>query len=163
LYLGEYDKFLESLPKSEDQPLIVFYRGFGKYYKRNWDAAAKEFDAAFNLDHALFHAQIGRALSCAIRNQRSQGLAILNDVETRIEQRAVGDPEAWYKIAQAFAVLGDSSSSLRVLKHSIDGGFFPYPYFAADPLLDSVRKQAEFAPLLDAARTRHESFAKSFF
>jgi hypothetical protein len=30
LYLGQYDRFLESLPKTNDVPLIVFYRGFGE-------------------------------------------------------------------------------------------------------------------------------------
>jgi TolB-like protein len=36
LYLGQYDKFLESLPKTDDAALIVFYRGFGEYYKKTW-------------------------------------------------------------------------------------------------------------------------------
>ena len=31
LYLGEYDKFLQSLPVN-DSPYILFYRGFAEYY-----------------------------------------------------------------------------------------------------------------------------------
>src|SRR5262249_1960856 len=79
LYLDQYQKFLDSLPKSEDQALVIFYRGFGEYYKKEWSAAAKDFDSAFNLDHALFQAQIGKAFSCAIHNQPTQGLAILRN------------------------------------------------------------------------------------
>jgi DNA-binding winged helix-turn-helix (wHTH) protein/TolB-like protein len=163
LYLNQYDKFLESLPRSDDQPLIVFYRGFGEYYEKNWDAAANDFDRAYDLDPALLQAQIGKALAFAVRRRESQGLAILRNVEVRITQRAVGDPEASYKIAQAYTAMGDASSALRVLKRSIDGGFFPSPYFNTDPLLDPLRKEPEFARLLDAAGERHAAFVKSFF
>jgi len=163
LYMGQYDRFIESLPKSDDQPLIVFYRGLGEYYKRNWESAAGHFDHAYELDHTLFQAQIGKSLSFAIHHQPAAGLEILRNVEARITQRAVGDPEAIYKLAQAFAVLGDSGSSLRVLKLSIERGFFAYPYFASDPLLNPLRQKAGFDQLLAAARDRHSAFEKSFF
>jgi DNA-binding winged helix-turn-helix (wHTH) protein/TolB-like protein len=163
LYMGQYDNFIGSLPKSDDQPLIVFYRGFGEYYKRNWEAAASHFDHAYELDHNHLQAQIGKALSFAVHRQQPAGLAILRELEARITQRAVGDPEAIYKIAQAYAVLGDSSSSLRVLKLSVERGFFAYPYFAGDPLLDPLRQKAEFDGILAAARERHSTFEKAFF
>ena len=35
MYFGEYDKFLASLP-ANDSPLLVFYHGFGSYYKHNY-------------------------------------------------------------------------------------------------------------------------------
>jgi DNA-binding winged helix-turn-helix (wHTH) protein/TolB-like protein len=163
LYLGQYDRFLESLPKTNDLALIAFYRGFGEYYQKNWDEAAKHFDHAWELDHSLFHALIGKALSLGIRHQASEGLAILRQVETKINQRGVGDPEASYKIAQAYAVLGDKAAALRVLRHSIDSGFFSYPYFLTDPLLDNLRNEPEFIRLVNAARQRHQAFVTAFF
>jgi TolB-like protein/lipoprotein NlpI len=163
LYMGQYDKFLQSLAKSDDQPLILFYRGLGEYYQRNWEGAASHFDHAYELDHTHFQAQIGKAFSFAIHRQPRAGLTILRKIETGIEQRAVGDPEAIYKTAQAYAVLGDSASSLRVLKLSIERGFFAYPYFASDPLLDPLRQKAEFGQLLAAALERHSAFKKAFF
>jgi DNA-binding winged helix-turn-helix (wHTH) protein/TolB-like protein/Flp pilus assembly protein TadD len=163
LYLGQYDRFLESLPDSGDQPLIVFYRGFGEYYKKNWDAAARDFDRAYELDRTLLQAQIGRAMSLAIRHQVSQGEDILLTVERRFNKRAVGDPEAAYKIAQGYTALGDATAALRVLNSSVHGGFFPYPYLANDPLLDSLRHEPEFLHVLDTARQRHLAFAKAFF
>jgi hypothetical protein len=75
----------------------------------------------------------------------------------------VGDPEALYKVAQAYVVLDDGASALRVLRKSIEGGFFPHPYLASDPLLDGVRKEPEFARLLAMARERHEAFRRAFF
>jgi DNA-binding winged helix-turn-helix (wHTH) protein/TolB-like protein len=163
LYLGQYERFLESLPKTNDLALIAFYRGFAEYYQKNWDKAAKHFDHAWELDHSLFHALIGKALSLGIRHQTSEGLAILRQVETKINQRGVGDPEASYKIAQAYAVLGDKAAALRVLRHSIDSGFFSYPYFLTDPLLDNLRNEPEFSRLVNAARQRHQAFVTAFF
>jgi DNA-binding winged helix-turn-helix (wHTH) protein/TolB-like protein len=163
LYLGQYDRFLESLPKTDDSALIAFYRGFGHYYKKNPGEAAKQFDHAVELDHSLFQAQIGKALSLGIRQHASGGLAILRQVEAKINQRGVGDPEATYKIAQAYAILGDKASALRVLKHSIESGFFSYPYFLTDPLLNNLRKEPEFSELMTTARQRHEAFANAFF
>jgi len=163
LYLGQYDRFLQSLPKSNDTALIVFYQGFGEFYKKNWDAAADHFDRAIELDPNLFQAQIGKAFGLGIHHRIAEGLTLLHQVESKINDRGVGDPEASYKIAQAFAILGDGASALRVLENSIDSGFFSYPYFMTDPLLDSIRTNPEFDKLMTTARQRHDAFAKSFF
>jgi len=163
LYLGQYDKFLESLPRTDDSALIAFYRGLGEYYEKNWEAAAKDFDRASELDRSLLQAQIGEVLALGIRQQRTRGLGILWSLEARIQKEAVGDPEASYKIAQAYAALGDQQSGLRVLEHSIETGFFAYPYFLTDPLLDDLRSTAKFDGVVNKARQRHESFVKMFF
>jgi tetratricopeptide (TPR) repeat protein len=163
LYLGEYDKFLESLPKTDDSALIAFYRGFGHYYQKDSEEAAKHFDRALELDRSLFQAQIGKAFSLDIRHHAPAGLAILRQVEAKIDQRGVGDPEATYKIAQAYAVLGEKASALRVLQRSIENGFFPYSYFLTDPLLDNIRNEPEFNQLMNTARQRHQVFAEAFF
>lgn len=84
-------------------------------------------------------------------------------MEAKINEHGVVDPEAMYKIAQAYASIGDKASALRVLRHSIENGFFPYPYFATDPLLDSLRGDGEFSKLMDEARLRHEEFKRRFF
>lgn len=163
LYLGQYDAFLASLPKTNDFALIEFYRGLAKYYLKDWQEAAKHFDHALELEPALLQAQIGKALSLGIRHRASEGLAVIVDVETKINQRAVRDPEALYKIAQAYAVLGDRPSALRVFKRALDGGFFPYPYLLTDPLLDNLRSEPEFGPLVNAALQRQQAFIKTFF
>ncbi|WP_433965886.1 winged helix-turn-helix domain-containing tetratricopeptide repeat protein [Tunturiibacter gelidiferens] len=162
LYLGQYDQFLQSLPKTEDAALIVFYRGLGEYYKKNLEQAKANFDHAFELDHTLLQAEVGRALSFGIQQQNFEAVRVLHALEAKINEHGVVDPEAMYKIAQAYALTGDKPSALRVLRHSIENGFFPYPYFATDPLLDSLRSEAEFSKLMDAARQRHEEFKRRF-
>jgi DNA-binding winged helix-turn-helix (wHTH) protein/TolB-like protein/Tfp pilus assembly protein PilF len=163
LYLGEYDKFLASLPKSDDQAFPLFYRGFVEYHKKDWDQASQHLNRAFELQPLLFQAQLGKALSYSIAHQEARGIEILRDTESKINQRGVGDPESIYKAAQIYEVLGDRSSALRVLRRSIEAGFFSYPYFESDPLLDGLRMDPEFLEVMQFARQRHEAFKRTFF
>lgn len=161
LYLGEYDKFISSLPEVNDS-LFLFYRGFGEYHQRNWDQAAQDFDRAFDLDPSLY-TQIGKALSDSISHRNSDGLEILRGLEKKMVERGVGDPEATYKIAQAYSTLGDKAAALRALRSSVEGGFFSYPYLITDPLLDPLRKEPEFAEILNLSQRRHQAFRNKFF
>ncbi len=162
LYLGEYDKFLRSLPDGNGSAFVLFYRGLGEYYQKNWEQSAKDFDRAYEIDPTLY-AQIGKAFSDAIGNKPADGLEILRGVEKKMGERGVGDAEAMYKIGQAYSVLGDKASGLRLLRRSIESGFFPHSYFLTDPLLDGLRQEAEFGQLMEIALQRHEAFKKNFF
>jgi DNA-binding winged helix-turn-helix (wHTH) protein/TolB-like protein len=163
LYLRQYDRFLQSLPNADDAALIVFYRGFGEYHKKNMEQAETNFDHAVELDRSLLQAEVGKAFSFAIQQQDAKAAAVLHALETKVNERGVADPEAIYKIAQAYATIGDKTSALRVLRHSIESGFFPYPYLMTDPLLDVLRGESEFPKLTNAARERHERFKSRFF
>jgi DNA-binding winged helix-turn-helix (wHTH) protein/TolB-like protein/Flp pilus assembly protein TadD len=163
LYLGQYDRFLESLPKDTDAPLIAFYRGFGEYHRNRTQEAARLFDDAFEQRPSMLQARLGKALSAGIRGQNTKGIEMAREIEQQVSNRGVGDPEASYKIAQVYAALGDSTAALRVLRSSIENGFFSYPYFASDPLLKPLQGQDEFSRLLEQAKTRHEAFRKKFF
>ena len=163
LYLGQYDKFLQNLPNDDELSLIAFYRGLGEYYLGNGAQATSHFDRAYELDPSLLHAQIGKAFSFGLKHQSQEGLKILHAAEKRINERGVTESEAIYKIGQAYSVLGDPVSAVRVLRQSIEGGFFPYPYIARDPLLNGLRSDPQFASVLNAADQRHEAFMKKFF
>jgi DNA-binding winged helix-turn-helix (wHTH) protein/TolB-like protein/Tfp pilus assembly protein PilF len=161
LYLGEYQKFLESLP-ADDSSFSLFYRGFGEFHEKQFDQAASDFDRAYQLDPNLYTG-IGKALSDAIHQHAKEGLQLLSGLDRTVKQRGVGDPEATYKIAQAYAVLADKSSALRALQMSVEGGFFSYPYIDKDPLLNDLHGESEFAQILNIAHQRHEAFKNSFF
>jgi len=162
LYLGEYDKFLRSLPEADDAAFILFYRGFGEYHLKKWDVAAKDFDRAYTLDPTLY-TQIGKAFSEGIARKNPEGLELLRQLEDKIQKRGVSDPEATYKIAQGYAVLGDKVSALRMLRASIEHGFFAYPYFMNDPLLGSIHGEPEFQELMSIANQRYTAFKNRFF
>jgi TolB-like protein/Tfp pilus assembly protein PilF len=162
LYRGLYDKFLSSLPVDDSSAFVLFYRGFGEYYQKDWDRAERDFDRAFQLDPSLY-TRIGKALSDSISQRDLEGLQTLRDLEQEVAHRGVGDPEGIYKIAQSYAALGDRASALRVLRSSVEGGFFPYPYLATDPLLEPLRKEPEFAQILNISQRRYQAFKDHFF
>jgi DNA-binding winged helix-turn-helix (wHTH) protein/TolB-like protein len=162
LYRGEYAKFVDSLPEVENSAFLLFYRGLGEYYQKNWNRAANDFDRAFELDSSLY-TRVGKALSESLAHRPADGLQILRGLEREIAQRGVGDPEGMYKIAQSYVALGDTASALRVLRGSVEGGFFPYPYLATDPLLEPLRKESEFAQILDTSKRRYQAFRGRFF
>ena len=146
-----------SLPEVSDYSFLLFYRGFGEYYKNDLERASKDFDRAYEIDPTLY-AKIGKALSESIAHRNAAGLEILRRLEGKMTERGVGDPEAVYKIAQAYAVLGDKVSAVRTLRRSIETGFFCYPYIVTDPLLNDIRSETEFGRILTMARSRHEAF-----
>lgn len=162
LYLGQYGKFLRSLPDVNDSAFFRFYRGFGEYHQGNMQQAAEDFSRAYQDDPTLYTG-IGKAFADFIAKKTSEGLQTLRELESKIQQRGVGDPEAMYKIAQGYAVLGDKASAIRMLRSSIEAGFFSYPYFIRDPLLQNLRSLAEFPRVMQLARQRYEAFKKEFF
>jgi tetratricopeptide (TPR) repeat protein len=165
LYHGNYERFLKSLPESlpeADNGFVIFYRGMAKYYLKNFAGAVADFDRAYELDPSLY-TRTGKALSYNIAGQRQQAQQLLRETWQMIDERGVHEAEGVYKIAQAFAVLGDKEWALRMLGQSIEGGFFCYPYFVNDPLLESIRTEPEYGALIEKARQRQEEFRKKFF
>jgi DNA-binding winged helix-turn-helix (wHTH) protein/TolB-like protein/Tfp pilus assembly protein PilF len=162
LYLGQYGQFLRSLPEVNDSSFLLFYRGFGEFYQNDMERASKDFDRAYEAEPSLY-AQVGKAFGDSIAHKKADGLEILRDLEEKIKEREVGDPEAVYKIAQAYAILEDKVAALRMVRRSIESGFFCYPYVAADPLLNALHSEPQFGNILEVARQRHEAFKSKFF
>ena len=161
LYLGEYDKFLQSLPAT-NAVYTLFYRGLAEFYLNHVPQAENYFDRAYQLDPALLPSPIGKAMSETLKHHASGATELLRQTETRIDEQGVRDPEVIYKLAQAYAVNGDGAAGLRVLRQSIEGGFFCYPYFAKDRLLNNLRAQPGFEPLMEEAQRRHDQFRARF-
>lgn len=159
IYVGQYQKFLQSLPRGEANARNVFYRGLAYYYLKDLRRASSEFDRAFALNPDLLHAQMGRALTDAMAHRQAQGL----DLMRKVERADSVDGEMVYKMAQVYAQLEDKRSSLRLLRRSIELNFYPYSYFLHDPLLEPVRSEPEYSAVMDLARQRQEAFLKRFF
>jgi serine/threonine-protein kinase len=161
LYLGKYDDFLKSLP-ANNSVYILFYRGFGEYYKQDYSAAKASFEQAYRGDATLLPAEIGQVLVLAMDHENAQGLALMRETEHKVNERGVADAEGLYKVAQGYTVLGDDASALRLIRRVIDGGFFPYPYLVSDPLTVRLRHESAFPQLMNQARQRYEQFRGMF-
>jgi tetratricopeptide (TPR) repeat protein len=161
LYWGWYERFLYTLPK-ENSSFNLFYRGFAYFHLKDWQKAISNFDRAYQLDRTSPQIQIGKALSLFLSEHHQEAKEMLLQTEQEVEQKGVADGETIYKLAQAYAVVGDNQSTLRTLRRSIEKGFFCYPYFQVDPLMVSLRGESEFKALIQMARTRSESFRQQF-
>lgn len=163
LYLGQYARFRDSVPQREGSAYTRFYQGFAEYHLGNFAAAARAFDEAYALDPEMLQARVGKALSHHLAARPAEGLRLLHDTARQLKERGLNDAEGVYKVAQAFAVLGDRPAALQWLESSITGGFFCYPYISTDPLLDNVRQLPQFRSAQEQARQRHEAFRRTFF
>ena len=162
LYLGEYQAFLQSLPSTGGSAFVEFYRGFAQYHLNPNEQTAQTLDHAYQLDPSMLHTRVGKALAHHIRHNDLEGLALLRAAENQVAERQVQDPEAIYKVAQAYCELGDSTSAMRLFRRSVEDGFFPEQYFARDPLLANCRQAPEFQAIAQIARQRSAAFRKQF-
>jgi tetratricopeptide (TPR) repeat protein len=163
LYLGQYARFRDSVPQREGSAYTRFYQGFAEYHLGNFAAAARAFDEAYALDPEMLQARVGKALSHHLAARQGDGLRLMHETARQLETRGLNDAEGVYKVAQAFAVLGDQPAAIHWLESSITGGFFCYPYINTDPLLGNVRQLPRFRAALEQARQRHEAFRRTFF
>ena len=163
LYRGEYQQFLGGFRLDAQSAYQQFYTGLAHYYLKRFPEAALAFDHAYSLDQSMLHTRVGKALSVLISGDRNAAGRVLQLTELESTEREVSDAEALFRIAEAYAVLGDTGGALRVLGRSIEGGFFCYPYLARDPLLESIRSVPAFQSLFERARERHEAFRRRFF
>jgi tetratricopeptide (TPR) repeat protein len=87
-----------------------------EYYINRRDQAARDFDSAFERNSSVFPVKVGKALSYSIKRDDARGLKLLAQTEDKVEELGVSDAEDIYKLAQAYAVLGDRVSALHICK-----------------------------------------------
>jgi hypothetical protein len=68
-----------------------------------------------------------------------------------------------FSLGTAFAQMGQPDQAVTWLRSSVDDGFPCYPWFAADPLLEPIRREpgyqklmAELRDRFDTARSRYQ-------
>jgi hypothetical protein len=125
--------------------------------------ASVYFDRARQVDPTALVSQLSEVFKLAMDGHNREGLELLNTIENKLEKDPFGDGELSYKLAECYSLMGDKLSALRLLKKSIDRGFFCYPYFISDPLLENIRGEAQYTVLIEATRQRHERFKQMFF
>jgi hypothetical protein len=86
LYLGEYDKFLQSLP-ANNVVYTLFYRGLAEYYLSHIALAENYFDRAYQLDPARLPSPIGKAISETLKHNPETAGEVLRATEARIDEQ----------------------------------------------------------------------------
>jgi hypothetical protein len=91
-----------------------------------------------------FIAPAMRCENITLNSGWTQAGELLRGTQAQITKNGVTDAEAIYRLAEAYSARGGKSSALRVLRRSVEDGFFCCPYFTRDPLLDPLRCEPEF-------------------
>lgn len=146
------------MPQRSDSAYIKFYQGFAEYHLNNKTAAKQFFDEAYQLDSGSMQTQTGEALSYSMAGDNAAAVRLLDETEKEIIEKNVSDGEGIYKVAEAFAVLGETEKALRLFDKSVETGFYCHPYFLADPLLDNLRSEPKFAEILEKAKNNRARF-----
>jgi tetratricopeptide (TPR) repeat protein len=163
LYMGKYDEFRTLLNKPTTRIYPRFFLGFLEFHEKNYDKAKEDFLVINQIESSHLLSRLGMVYISYIDKKPEEGLVILNNIKSDIYQREVYDGEMIYKIAQAFSVLNDRKSALELFQLSVEKGFFCYPYFVNDPLMENIRKEPNFNVTLKIAKQRHDSFKARFF
>lgn len=158
LYVGDYEKFKNAVSRRTDSSYVKFYQGFAEYHLQNYEAAKSAFDEAYSLDSNSMQTQIGKAFSFMIAGEKEKARDLLLKIEKRIRANKVSDGEGIYKVAQAFAVLGENAIALQLFDLAVEKGFYCYPYFQKDPLIESLRNDKNFVEIM----ARSERYAEQF-
>jgi eukaryotic-like serine/threonine-protein kinase len=98
----------------------------------------------FNMASVLYMSQREYAKAEALLREVYETATRMHDDSYR--------PEAAYNLASACAMRGDRRAALDWLSKSIEAGFSDADHMSKDPDLASLRADAEFGPLLAAAR-----------
>ena len=88
----------------------------------------------------------------------SDGLASADGEASRFIERVLTrgyrDHHVAYSLGAAYAQLGDPAAAHRWLRTAADTGFPCLPFFERDPLLEPLRRRADFSQLLQHVRDR---------
>jgi hypothetical protein len=99
-----------------------------------------------------------RSLRALLEGNREASLNAIDELIVGSFQ----DPEGRYFLARQLAYLGDIGRATRILKSTVDGGYFCYPQMASDPWLDPIRGDAEFQRILQRAQALHQEAVEVF-
>lgn len=162
IYQQEYEKFLLELNVPTNNSYGLFYRGLANYYLKNYEIAKQMFDDSYRMSPNTLTERIAKIYSLHLEKNETAAIKLANEIRYEIIKNQVNDGEMIYKIAQAFSQIKQTKEALELFKLAVDKGFFCYPFFNNDPLMENIRKNSEFETTLKKAQDRHQDFKIKF-
>lgn len=103
-----------------------------------------------------FFARVGRCYVHALRGEREAALALIT---SDVKDAAMADLQYAWVIAQCYAVVGETELGIEWVRKATRFGNLNYPLLShGDPMLASLRDQAEFADLMHEVKARWQVF-----
>ena len=158
-YMGEYEKALEAFELDSGSPFSLAWQGQVYLRMGKKEKALEYIRRALDIEPESKLGLWAKGMEGYLSGDYEMGLAVIR----KSAEYGSSDSEQLYHSANIHGLLGDEAGTIALLKKSVDGGFFCYPFMLTDTFLDSVRDNPEFKILLEKAKIKHLAFKKRFF
>ena len=103
-----------------------------------------------------FFFQLGRFYGQSLRRNRDAALVCVSD---ELKTAASSDLNYAWIMSQGYALIDEKQQALQWLSVAVERGFINFPLLShLDPFLENIRKEPEFASLMESTRERWEAF-----
>ncbi len=106
--------------------------------------------------------RIGQVFMVSLRALLEGNREVSLKLSDELMNGAFPDPEGIYYLARQLAYLSEAGRATRLLKRTVDGGYFCYPQMASDPWLDPIRGDTEFKQILHKAEALNQEAIEVF-
>ena len=155
----DYDKALKGFDLDAQSAWANNWRGLLYNRLGEYQNALDNFNQAQQKEPNGFFAKAAMVFKAIINKDFANGLMFMDDLASY----DTPDGEVWYHWAANYAVLGDHENSVRLLKKTIDSGYFNYPTMNKDPYFDSIRANPEFKIIMLQIKEKHLKFKQKHF
>jgi DNA-binding winged helix-turn-helix (wHTH) protein/tetratricopeptide (TPR) repeat protein len=145
---------LEEVSRLSSQAIGDTYLALSYFYSGSADRAVKMLETLSAHRSASTSARASAALAGVLAaSGRSDDARVHIQ---RVLQASYRDHHVAYSLGAAYAQLGQTDEADRWLRTAVDTGFPCLPFFESDPLIEPLRRRAQFADLLAYVRARRE-------
>ncbi len=156
MFLGKYDKILESFNLALESPFTLNYLGEVAFRNGDKELAFEYFEKVLKIKEEISEYYFASSFVEYMKGNIKKAAEL--NLKRELENPA--DSEIWYEIARIYGLFEMKEDCYRALKKSIDMGYISYPSMQNDSFLDSVRKDKGIKDLLENAKMKHEELKK---
>jgi len=166
LYRGDWELFEQTLGPGSDavnEPGRDFYRGYVNLLRGRTDRARPFFARAQRVKgNWVQFESLARVYELALSNDREHARQELRHIKTERALLRVPDGEFTFKLAEAFAFLGDYDEATETALRAFAQGFACTRWYLESPFLAPVPHQARWISLTQHLKERQQLMEQSF-
>ncbi len=162
-YLDRFERTLMTTSQAPTSPLRLFYRGYTRLLREDRPGALAFFRQAQERPGSVTQfEQLSRVFELAMTEQPTQALDLLQTLWKQRVSLRVPDGEFTFKLAEAFAFLGQEEAAMDAAARAFSHGFWCTRWYRNSPLLASLQDNPRWQSLLNHIQTRQSALAAKY-